>query len=94
MRDPHEELDPAALVAGKYDTRDFTLGRKSKMIWVGEYRQRVAQANEKVLVLPNGARVKVSVDDSGCATHIEEDDRLHAVARPRTLRLGLHPRSD
>lgn len=27
-----QELDPEALVAGKYDTRAFTLGTKSKTI--------------------------------------------------------------
>jgi hypothetical protein len=87
-----EELDPAALVAGKYDTRDFVLGRKSKTILAGGRMQRVHTANEQCIVLPNGSKVKVTVDDSGCATHIEEDDRLHAVARPRTLRLGLNPK--
>lgn len=94
MRLPGEELDPAALVAGEYDTRDFVLGRKSKTILVYGHKATVHQPNEKMLVLPNGVKVRVSVDDSGCATHIEENDRLHAVARPRTHRLSLTPRSE
>lgn len=92
MRIPGEELDPEALVAGKYDCRDFVLGRKSKTILAGGRKMEVHQPNEKVIILPNGVKVKVSVDDSGCATQIEEDERLHGVARPHTLKLGLHPK--
>lgn len=39
---------------------------------------------ERVVTLPDGRRVRVSVDDSGTVKQIEEDDRLHAVVRPRT----------
>lgn len=86
------ELNPEALVAGEYDCHAFRLGRKSKMILAGGRKMEVHQPNEKVIILPNGVHVRVSVDDSGCATQIEEDDRLHGVARPQTLRLGLHPK--
>ena len=41
---------------------------------------------EKVLLLPNGQTVKVSVDDSGVATQIEEDEHLHAIVRPRPIK--------
>lgn len=84
-----EGLDPAALVAGEYDTRAFTLGEKTKSMLVGGKVTRVRQAHEKCIHLPNGATVRVSVDASRCATQIEEDDRLHAVARPKTYRLRL-----
>jgi len=90
-----EELDPEALVAGAYDCRAFTLGRKSKtMILASGQKAEIHQPNEKRIVLPNGATIRVSVDDSGCATQIEENDRLHAVARPKTIRLALGRNTD
>lgn len=42
------------------------------------------KAQEKVVTLPNGKRVRVHIDDSGTVRHIEENDRLHATVRPRT----------
>jgi hypothetical protein len=80
--------DPA-LVAGEYDPRDFTVDPKTKLILVGNRRARVRQDVERRLVLPNGQTVRVSVDASGHATQIEENDRLHAVARPSTIRFQL-----
>jgi hypothetical protein len=55
---------------------------------------RVKTAGERIIHLPNGQTVRVSVDDSGVATQVEEDDCLHAVVRPRTISLasvGLRP---
>jgi hypothetical protein len=88
------ELDPEALVAGKYDCRAFTLGRKSKTVLVGGMKAEIHQATEKRIILPNGAAIRVSVDDSGVATQIEENERLHAVVRPNTLRLSVRKDTD
>ena len=83
------DLDPEALVAGKYDTRAFTLAPRAKSMLVGGKVTQIHQDTEKRLVLPNGQTIRVSVDASGHATHIEENDRLHAVVRPDTYRLTL-----
>lgn len=80
-------LDPRALVAGAYDTRAFALTPKTKLLLVGGKTAEIRQDTERRLVLPNGHVVRVHVDASGQATHIEENDRLHAVARPDTIRL-------
>ena len=82
-------LDPDALVAGRYDTRWFTLGAKTKTLFAGGRRMEVRQDTEKMIVLPNGHKVRVSRDASGCATQIEENDRLHGVARPHTHAMKL-----
>lgn len=82
-------FDPDALVAGEYDTRDFRLSPRTKLMLAGGKVSRVRQDTEQRIVLPNGHVVRVSVDASGQATHIEENDRLHAVARPSAIRLQL-----
>jgi hypothetical protein len=82
-------LDPDALVAGKYDTRWFRLGAKTKTLFAGGRKMEVRQDTEKRIVLPNGHTVRVSRDASGCATQIEENDRLHGVARPHTYAMKL-----
>lgn len=82
-------LDPAALVAGRYDTRLFKLGAKTKALFAGGRKIDVRQATEKLIILPNGHHINVSRDASGCATQIEENDRLHGVARPLTYKMRL-----
>jgi hypothetical protein len=82
-------LDPDALVAGRYDTRLFKLGAKTKTLFAGGRKMEVRQDTEKRIVLPNGHTVRVSRDASGCATQIEENERLHAVARPHTYAMKL-----
>lgn len=82
-------LNRDALVAGEYDTRRFRLTPRMKFMLAGGKRMHVRQDTEKVIVLPNGHKVRVTTDASGHATHIEENDRLHAVARPDTYRLKL-----
>lgn len=82
-------LDPDALVAGAYDTRMFRLTPKTKTIFAHGSTMRVRQDTEKMIVLPNGHKVRVHVDATEHATHIEENERLHAVARPETVRLRL-----
>jgi hypothetical protein len=82
-------LDPEALVAGKYDTRLFRLGAKTKTLFAGGRKVEVRQDTEKMIVLPNGHTVRVSRDASGCATQIEENERQHAVVRPHTYAMKL-----
>lgn len=43
------------------------------------------RATEKLVVLPDGRRAKVTVDDSGTVQHTETDDQLDALVRPRTV---------
>lgn len=82
-------LDPEALVAGAYDVRRFQLTPRMKFYLANGVRGRVRQDTEKMIVLPNGHKVRVHTSAGGHATHVEENDRLHAVARPDTLRLKL-----
>lgn len=65
----------------------FTAPRRQRFVHAAGRGVTVHAPGERILHLPNGAVVKVSVDDSGCATQIEEADALHAVARPRPVRL-------
>lgn len=62
----------------------FTAPRGERTVFAGGRRVVVHTPGERVLHLPNGQTVKVTVDDSGHATQIEEDDALHAIARPAT----------
>jgi len=82
-------LDPAALVAGRYDVGSFVLGAKTKTILAGGRVMQVEEDHEKCIVLPNGHKVRVHRSAHGFATHVEENDRLHAVARPNTYRMKL-----
>lgn len=50
-------------------------------------RQHVAR--ERIVTLPSGERVRVSVDDSATVTQVEHDHTLDAVVRPRTVRLKV-----
>jgi hypothetical protein len=67
----------------------FRARRGERTIWAGVRRMKVRTAAEKVIYLPNGQHVKVSVDDSGVATQVEDDGSLHAIARPQPVRLSL-----
>ena len=40
------------------------------------------RAREKLVVLPDGRRAKVTVDDSGTVQHTETDEQLDATVRP------------
>lgn len=77
---------------GKRDPRrgfdEFRAKRGEKTIWAGLRRMKVRTAGEKVLYLPNGVAVKVTTDDSGIATHVEENEALHAIARPPAIRIN------
>lgn len=71
----------------------FTAPRREMTVFAGDKVVTVHGPGERVLHLPNGRTVKVTVDDSGVATQVEEDDRLHAVVRPQTLvkKIGVRP---
>ena len=44
---------------------------------------------ERLVVLPSGERVKVTIDDSGTVTQIEHTDTLDAVVRPEAIRVKV-----
>jgi hypothetical protein len=67
----------------------FRAPRGSKTISTSQRTMSVRTPGERVLHLPNGTTVKITTDDSGIATQVEETDRLHAVVRPHTHRLTL-----
>jgi hypothetical protein len=70
----------------------FRARRGERTIWAGVRRMKVRTAAEKVIYLPNGQHVKVSVDDSGTATQVDDGDNLHAVVRPGAITLNIAPR--
>lgn len=54
-----------------------------------DFLVRKFKASERVVTLPNGQKVRVSIDDSRTVAQIEEDERLHAVVRPRTQTIKI-----
>ena len=42
-------------------------------------------ARERIVTLPSGERVRVSIDDSTTVTQIEHDHTLDAVVRPKAI---------
>lgn len=67
----------------------FVTQRKEKSIHAGNRMIKVHEKNDRILYLPNGASVKVSVDDSGIVTQVEEEENLHAIVRPLTFHQKL-----
>lgn len=63
----------------------FKAERRQKMVHAGGRGMQVHTPGERVLYLPNGVAVKVSVDDSGIATQVEDDEALHAIVRPHPI---------
>jgi hypothetical protein len=59
--------------------------RGEKTVFVGGRMVRVHTPRSRTVVLPNGQVVKVSVDDSGRVTQVEDHQSLSAIARPRTI---------
>lgn len=47
------------------------------------------RAVTRTVTLPNGERAKVTIDDSGTVRHIERNEGIDAVVRPKTIRLKL-----
>ena len=48
----------------------------------------------RTVVLPDGRKAKVWVDDSGTTMHQETDDGIDAVVRPRSVRIEIRNRSE
>ena len=77
----------------------FRAPRGEKYVHAGGRGMRVRTPGEKVLYLPpgpgrpQGAVVKVTTDDSGVVTNVEEAEGLHAVARPLPYVEKRPPRS-
>jgi hypothetical protein len=66
-------------------TSAFKAPRGETLIHAGGRAMRVHTKGERILHLSNGQTVRVSVDDSGVATQVEEDEALHAIVRPRLM---------
>ena len=82
----------AALTTGQLvseQSSQFRAPRGTKMIHAGGRAMHVRTPGERVLHLPNGSTVKVSTDDSGVSTQVEENEALHAVVRPKSIRLDM-----
>jgi hypothetical protein len=47
------------------------------------------RATKRTVTLKDGRRALVTVDDSGTVTHVESDERLDAIVRPRTVKLKI-----
>lgn len=52
-------------------------------------RSRRYRPTEEIRTLPNGERVRVTVDDSGTVTQVEHNHTLDAIVRPRTIALKI-----
>lgn len=46
-------------------------------------------ARERIVTLPSGERVRVSIDDSTTVTQIEHDHTLDAIVRPKTITIKV-----
>lgn len=46
-------------------------------------------ARERIVTLPSGERVRVSIDDSTTVTQVEHDHTLDAIVRPQTVRVKV-----
>lgn len=51
-------------------------------------------ARERIVTLPSGERVRVSVDDSDTVTQVEHDHTLDAIVRPKTITLKIRRQAD
>ena len=67
--------------------------RRTKTVFTVAGRVGVATPGEKVIYLPNGVAVKVTTDESGTATQVEEDEALHAIVRPASIKASSRYRT-
>lgn len=68
-------------------TRDaFQTERKTKFVSGPGWAGHIHEAGEKVIHLPSGDSVRVSTDESGKTTHVEEDEHQHAIVRPDLIK--------
>jgi hypothetical protein len=61
--------------------------RRVSTVFTAAGRVGVHQPGERMIVLPNGHSIRVSTDASGVATQVEEDEAMHAIVRPRPIRV-------
>lgn len=76
-------------IAACVDDFNAEAQRGDRFIHAGGRGVHTHTDGEKVIVLPNGHRLRVHTDASGSATHINDDEHLHAIARPQPVRLTL-----
>jgi hypothetical protein len=77
--------DTDILVEAHLKTMRAKRGRR--FIHAGGRGMTVRTPGDHVLYLPNGDHIRVTTDDSGVATQVEQDERLHAVVRPHTIHI-------
>lgn len=66
------------------------MDRTASGLWVPtSFAVLKLRAKERTVTLRDGRRAKVTVDDSGTVKHIETDDQLDAVVRPKTVTLRV-----
>jgi len=82
------DLDPTTEAIIRAAVHKFAAPRGDRIISSPWGTMRVHTPGERVLHLPNGRVVRVATDASGCATQIESDHNMHAVARPQPFRLS------
>lgn len=69
----------------------MTERRTPSGLWVADQFSILRmRATERTVTLRDGRRAKVTVDDSGTVTHIESDEQLDAIVRPKTVKI-LNP---
>lgn len=76
----------------KVAVEKFACPRGTKFVHAGGKGMQVHTPGERVYYLPNGTAVKISVDDSGVATQVEENEHLHAIVRPKPINLAAELR--
>ena len=75
----------------KASVTKFVARRGEKFVHAGGKGMRVHTPGQRVLHLPNGAKVLITVDDSGVATQVIEDEAQHAIVRPKPISMRNHP---
>ena len=60
--------------------------QRTQLVTTGNSSAHIRQQVSTVVVI-DGKRLKVSLDPSGTAIQIEEDNALHAIVQPRTVKV-------
>jgi hypothetical protein len=59
--------------------------RREMWIHAGGRGLKVHAQGERIMYLPDGTPVKVTTSDCNHTSQVEEDEALHAIARPDTI---------
>lgn len=78
--------DPAGFVAANVTKMRVPL--KERTLFTSAGRTVLHEKAERVIYGPDGRQLCRVIEDDVHGTQIEEDERLHAVVRPRTVTKG------